>query len=144
MNTAPVIKEVLIAAPAERVWKAISDRDEMKSWYFELEEFKSETGFEFSFYGGTEDRQYKHLCRVTEVVPGQRLSYSWKYEGYAGESLVTFELFPGGSKTKVKLTHAGLKTFPADNPDFRKENFIAGWDDIIGNSLKNYLEKAAA
>jgi len=25
-----------------------------------------------------------------------------------------------------KLTHEGIGTFPANNPDFKKENFIAG------------------
>lgn len=143
MNSAPVIKEVTINAPVERVWKAISNCEEMKNWYFDLEEFIPEEGFEFNFTGGTEERQYKHLCRIKEVIPEKKLSYSWKYEGYSGESLVTFELYPEGNTTRVKLIHEGLDTFPADNPDLKKENFVEGWNDIIGNSLKNYLEKSA-
>ncbi len=59
---------------------------------------------------------------------------------YTGESFVTFELFNEGDKTKLKITHAGLETFP-DNPDFAKHNFEAGWTHIIGTSLTEYLEK---
>jgi len=116
----------------------------MKQWYFDLAEFRPEVGFEFQFTGGTEEHSYLHLCRITEVVPGRKLTYSWRYEGYAGNSFVTFELFAEGDKTRLKLTHAGLETFPASNPDLRRENFEAGWTQIIGTNLKNYLEGAAA
>jgi hypothetical protein len=54
---------------------------------------------------------------------------------------VTFELFPEGNQTRVKLTHTGLDTFPGDIPDFAKKNFATGWTDILGESLKSYLEK---
>ena len=47
-NAEPVIKEVLLNAPASKVWKAITDKNEMKQWYFDLAEFKPEVGFEFS------------------------------------------------------------------------------------------------
>lgn len=137
----PLIKEVLINAPVEKVWKAITDKDEMKNWYFSLEEFKAEVGFEFQFYGGVEDRQYLHLCRITEVIENRRLTYSWKYDGYPGETYVTFELIKDGEKTRVKLSHTGLDSFPQDNPDFVKENFSDGWNMIIGTLLKDYVEK---
>jgi hypothetical protein len=42
------------------------------------------------------------------------------------------------------LTHEGLETFPANNIDFSRENFEAGWNDIIGKSLAGYLEKSNA
>ena len=56
-------------------------------------------------------------------------------------SVVTFELIPEGEKTRLKLSHTKLETFPESNPDFAKENFIAGWKEIIGINLKEYLEK---
>ena len=82
-----------------------------------------------------------HLCRVTEVVAQKKISYTWKYEGYEGCSHVIFELFPEGAGTRVRLTHEGLETFPESNPDLDSKNFVAGWTDILGNSLKKYLEK---
>lgn len=126
-------------APVSLVWKAITNKEEMKKWYFDLAEFKPEIGFEFEFEGGTEDTSYLHHCKITEVVEQKKLSYSWAYVGYEGCSYVTFELFPEGDSTKLKLTHSGLETFP-DKPDFAKKNFEAGWNQIIGESLKNYLE----
>lgn len=136
------IIERIYNASKEQVWKAITDKQEMKQWYFDLEEFKPEIGFEFRFKGGPEDGvQYLHICEITEVVFAKKLTYSWRYDGYEGISYVSFELYEEGNKTKLKLTHTGLETFPASVKDFAKENFIAGWNHIIGVSLKNYLEK---
>jgi len=141
MNTSPIFKEVIINAPVLKVWKAITDREEMKQWYFDLAEFKPEVGFEFQFEGGPDDRKYLHLCKITEVIPNKKLSYSWKYDGYEGDSFVTFELFDENGKTRLKLTHSGIETFPADNPDFARKNFDEGWTSIIEKSIKDYLEK---
>jgi uncharacterized protein YndB with AHSA1/START domain len=144
MGTQPFTIERVLNAPVEKVWQAITDRNKMKEWYFDLKEFKAEPGFEFSFYGGTEEHQYLHLCKIIEVVPFRKLSYTWKYEGYPGESKVTFELFPDGDKTRLKLIHEGLETFPADNQDFAKENFVQGWNQIVGVSLVEYIEEKPA
>lgn len=140
MNTVPFVIERTYNAPINKVWQAITDKDKMKEWYFNLAEFKPEVGFEFEFTGGPDDGpQYLHKCKILEVVPGKKLSHTWVYAGHPGESVVTFELFDEGDKTRVKLTHAGLETFDPNNKDFAKENFAAGWTDIIGNSLKNYV-----
>ncbi|MDP4263701.1 MAG: SRPBCC domain-containing protein [Bacteroidota bacterium] len=141
MNTEPFIIERVYNAPVVKVWKAITDKDEMKQWYFDLAAFKPEVGFEFRFYGeGHKGEKYLHLCKVMEAVPGKKLTYSWRYDGYEGNSFVTFELFGEGDKTRLKLTHEGLETFPANNPDFAKESFAGGWTHIIGISLPAFVE----
>lgn len=142
MNNQPFIIERTFNASAEKVWKAITDKNQMKLWYFDLAEFKPEVGFEFRFSGGpSPEKQYLHLCKITENIPGKKLTYSWRYDGYTGISFVTFEIFAEREKTRVKLTHAGLDTFSKDEPDFAKENFEKGWTDIIARSLKEFLEK---
>lgn len=140
MNKEPFVIERTLDAPTDTVWQAITDRDQMKEWYFDLAEFKPVVGFEFRFNGGSEEETYVHLCKVTAVEPGKKLAYTWKYENYPGESEVTFELFPEGDKTRVKLTHTGLETFP-DKRDFKRESFAAGWTEIIGKLLKEYVER---
>jgi uncharacterized protein YndB with AHSA1/START domain len=142
MNNEPFTIERIYNAPAEKVWKAITDKEQMKQWYFDLKEFKPVAGFEFQFYGeGHKGEKYLHLCKVMEVVIGKKLSYSWRYDGYEGNSYVTFELFEDGGKTRLKLTHEGLETFPKNNPDFAKESFAGGWTELIGALLPKFLEK---
>jgi uncharacterized protein YndB with AHSA1/START domain len=142
MNNEPFVIERIYNAPANLVWEALTDKTKVKQWYFNLPDFKAEVGYEFEFKGGpTEDRQYIHHCKITEVIPGKKLKYSWAYVGYSGTSYVSFELFPENGKTKLRLTHEGLETFPANNPDFAKTNFAEGWTHIVGISLKEFVEK---
>jgi uncharacterized protein YndB with AHSA1/START domain len=136
-----VVIERTFNAPIARVWKALTNVEDMKRWYFDLKEFKPEVGFEFAFTVEHEGFKYSHLCKITEVIPQKKLAYTWRYQGHEGDSLVTFELFADGEKTRLKLTHVGLETFPK-LPAFARKNFVKGWTEIIGSSLKNFLETA--
>lgn len=143
MQPEPIVIEKTYSASAARVWRAITDKDEMKNWYFKLDDFRAEPGFEFSFTGGREGGiQYVHRCKITEVIPEKKLVHTWTYDGYPGVSYVTWELFPQGDQTLLRLTHTGLETLPAE-PDFARENFLKGWSHILPVSLKNYLEGEA-
>lgn len=143
MTSKPFTIEREFNASISEVWKALTQKELMKEWYFDLKEFKPEVSFKFEFTGGpAPDRQYLHLCEILEVIPERKLKHSWSYDGYEGNSILTFELFPiEENKTKLLLTHEGLDTFPAENLDFALSNFEAGWTFIINTSLENYLSK---
>jgi len=104
-----------------------------------LAEFKPVKGFEFQFEGRLEGRKYFHSCKVVEVIPERKIAYTWKYIGYEGDSVVTFELFGGCNKTVLRLMHEGLDNFPKDNPDFAKSNFAEVGTYIVDTSLNEYL-----
>jgi uncharacterized protein YndB with AHSA1/START domain len=140
LTEAVVIERTFNAAVA-RVWEALTDADEMRVWYFDLKEFKPEVGFEFEFTVEHEGTRYHHLCKITEVIPQKKIAYTWRYAGEEGDSLVTFELFADGDKTRLKLTHEGLETFPK-LPTYARTNFEKGWTEIIGSSLKQYVEES--
>jgi len=141
MKNEPVVIERTLNAPVEKVWKAIADKDQMKQWYLNLAEFKPEVGFAFSFEGGPE--RLLHLCKITKVEYGKILQYTWRFGDYEGDSLVTWELLPDGSSTKLRLTHEGIETFPSDKLG-SKEEFAEGWVHLMESSLKDYLEKTEA
>jgi uncharacterized protein YndB with AHSA1/START domain len=134
-----VVLERTFNAPVARLWKALTDVDQMREWYFDLKAFKPQIGFEFGFVVEHEGNTYDHRCRITEVIPQKKIAYTWRYHGHEGESLVTFELFSEGEKTRLKLTHEGLDTFPK-TAAFARENFEKGWTAIIGTELKQFLE----
>ena len=142
MSNQPLIIERILDAPLEKVWKALTDKTQMKEWYFQLDEFKAEPGFEFKFDVEHEGNHWIHHCKVQEVLPYEKLSYTWKYEGYPGESLVSWELMPEGDQTRVKIVHTGLETFPQNIPSLAKTSFEAGWTSILGTSLREYVETA--
>lgn len=134
--------ERIFKASRKDVWRALTEKDLMKQWYFDLPEFKAEVGFTFGIVGGEEGgTQYEHHFEILEVIPEQKLMHTWCFVGYEGVSYLTYELFDEGENTKLVLTHSGLESFPADNPDFEYHKFEIGWNHILDNSLKNYLEK---
>ena len=138
--TGTVVMERTFNAPVARVWRALTDADEMRQWYFDLKEFKPEVGFEFEFVVEHDGNTYHHLCRVTEVISEKKIAYTWRYKNEPGDSLVTIELFAEGNKTRLKLTHSGIETFPK-TPAYARKNFEAGWTQIIGSELKQFVEK---
>jgi len=141
MNTEPFVIEQTYNAPLNRVWEALTVNEKMKEWYFQLEDFKPEVGFTFRFSGTDKGVTFWHECIITEVIPFKKLSYSWHYLEYPGDSMVTIELFEEGEKTRLKLTHTGLETFPAGNPSFAPESFAKGWTYITGTSLRKFVEE---
>jgi uncharacterized protein YndB with AHSA1/START domain len=142
-----VVVERKLNAPLAKVWKALTDVDQMREWYLPcwrndlgFKEFKAEIGFEFEFVVEHEGNKYQHLCRVVEVIPQRKLAYSWRYKGEPGVSLVTFELFGEGNQTRLRLTHTGIETFPK-KPAYAPENFETGWTRLIGTELKRFVER---
>lgn len=140
--TEAIVVERIYHASSDKVWQALTDNAKMKEWYFDIKAFKAEVGFEFSFYAEDgKGRKLLHLCKITAVVPGRKLAYTWKYDYDPNVTLVTFELFPEGDKTKVKLTHEGVDNFSSQHPELARNNFVQGWTDIVGKNLKEYVEK---
>lgn len=140
MNKKIVVIERIYEATIEKVWEALTNKDQMKQWYFDVSDFKAEVGFEFQFSAENEGKIYLHKCKVVEAKPITKIAYTWSYEGYEGQSLVTFELFSEDeNKTRLKLTHSGTDSF-LSHPDFEKADFNEGWESILGQSLRNFVE----
>jgi uncharacterized protein YndB with AHSA1/START domain len=141
----PVIIERTYDAPIEMVWKAITNKKDMEQWWphtAPLETFKAEVGFKAQFSIRHNEKDFLHVWKVTEVVPGRKITYDWKFGGNPGNSSVTFELSPEGEKTKLKLTHKRLETFlPEKNPDLARGNFLMGWTSLA-STLGEYVEKS--
>ena len=75
-NKSDLTVERLFDASISEVWQAITQKELMKQWYFDLAEFKAEIGFKFEFTGGPPEKEYLHLCEVTEVIPEKKLTYT--------------------------------------------------------------------
>lgn len=137
----PIVVEQTYSAPVSVVWRAITGRDQMRQWFFEpMIDFRPEVGFESQFSVQYEGQDYLHQWKVTDVVPGRKIAYDWRYGGFPGDSSVTWELSETVNGTKLRLTHQGHETFPQDNPAFRRESCQAGWDYFVRERLTAFLE----
>jgi uncharacterized protein YndB with AHSA1/START domain len=136
----PLTKEVILDAPVSRVWNALTDKEQLKQWCFDMNAFKPEPGFEFQFYGEKDGTKFLHLCKVLEAEPQKKMKWLWSYHGVPGDTYVTFELFPQGDQTTLRLTHENLESLPQDE-NYAKQNFVDGWNMILGELLPKFLQQ---
>ena len=137
----PVIIEQLFAVSKERLWSAITEAEQMTQWFFEpIRQFEPQVGFTTRFVIENDGRIFPHLWTIIEVIPHKKIIFNWKYEGYAGDSTVTFELIDHGAEIKLQVTHEVLKSFSETIPEFTRENCASGWGYFIKERLPQYLE----
>ncbi len=131
-----------INAPVEKVWRALTDVDQMRQWYFPmLETFKPVKDFETSFNVHHNDKDFPHVWKVTDAIENKLIAYDWRFDGFPGNSHLTFELTDQGASTILNIKHSGLDSFRPDlHPDLSAENFKEGWQQLV-QALKNFAEK---
>jgi len=138
----PVEVEQSFNVSTDVIWRAITDLDQMQKWYFDnIPDFKPEIGFETQFDVDSGERIFRHLWKVIEVIPNKKLVYNWKYEGYAGDSNIIFELFENQNITTLRLTTQVLESYSKDIPEFKRESCVGGWKYFVQQRLKIFIEE---
>ncbi|KQV34362.1 MULTISPECIES: SRPBCC domain-containing protein [unclassified Rhizobium] len=130
-----VIDEVFPHAP-ETIWKALTSGALISRWLMEPKGFEAIAGNRFTFQttpAGAWDGTIH--CEVLEIVPNERLSYSWKgghdsNEGYGSklETVVTFTLSKAEAGTRLRLVHSGF-VLPKNDSAYR--NMSEGWKKVV-------------
>jgi len=100
--------------PPEMVWEYLTNAELMEQWLMKTN-FQPIIGFEFQFRtspipGLNFDGIF--YCKILEIVPLKKLSYSWKSGPGEGEitldSLVEWKLQPKDKGTELFLEHSGF------------------------------------
>jgi uncharacterized protein YndB with AHSA1/START domain len=137
----PVIVEQNYDVSLAELWKAITELNQMKKWFFEnIEAFEPKVGFRTRFIIENEGREFPHLWTITEVEPLKKIAYNWKYEGYKGDSIVSFLLSEKKDLSKLTLIHQVTEKFSENIVEFQRESCLNGWNWFIKSSLKDYLK----
>ena len=116
--------------PPKTVWAYLTTSELMEQWLMK-NDFQPIVGFDFQFRTGpiaSLDFDGIFYCKVLEIVPEKRLSYSWKSGPGDGritlESIVVWELKPTEDGTEVLLQHSGFSK--KENLDFYN-GLMHGW-----------------
>jgi uncharacterized protein YndB with AHSA1/START domain len=130
-----VVEETFAHAP-EVVWKALTTGAAIGRWLMEPEGFAPVEGKQFTFQttpGGAWDGVIR--CKVLEIVPNERISYSWKgghpdNVGYGSplDTVVTWTLTKAGAGTRLRLVHSG---FVAPRNDTALKKMGEGWKKVV-------------
>lgn len=99
-----VEREVVLDSPADEVWEALTDPDELEQWFANEVELDPTPGGHASFrWENGEARE----ALVEDVEPGRRLVLRWLDD----DGVVRLELEDAGAGTRLRV----LET----SPDFR-------------------------
>lgn len=125
-----VVVEREIAAPPEKIWRALTEPHLIESWLMKTD-FMLVLGRRFTLKGqwGSVD------CKVLEIEPNRKLAYSWDAMGL--ESTVTWTLTPTGAGTHLRMEQAGFR--PEQEQAYQGARF--GWQKLIA-ALEQTLASA--
>lgn len=101
-ETRRVVVEREFPHPPERVWRALTQPELLSDWLMP-NDFRAEPDRAFRFraeWGGVD-------CKVLEVRPMHRLSYSWS--AFDVDTIVTFTLRPTASGTHLRMEQTGFR-----------------------------------
>lgn len=146
MTTSPapstIVQEITIAAPAERIFAALTDPGERVKWWgaegrFQTTHMESDLrpGGRWLMRGIGMGGKPFTVAGVYRTIERPRvLAFTWlpSWQSDATESLVRFDLEETDGVTRVRLTHSGLAS--AASRDSHR-----GWPQILG-WLKAHLE----
>lgn len=142
MSSKPIVVRHSFSVQPDAVWQAVTRPELMRQWYFEpIEDFHPEVGFETQFDIETGGRIFRHRWKVTEVVPGTSITYTWRYEGFPGLGLTEWKLSKTDGGTELVLICTGIESFPQHISEFTRESCKAGWEYFIQQSLPNFLNQ---
>jgi len=132
--TEEIRKTIVIDASPAAVFRALTDEKELLQW------FPNQGAVLEARIGGAVEFKFlrpdgaKHMMRgrILEIVPGIKLSYSWKFDSAPDSNeVVTWTLEPvDGSKTRVTLVHTGFKK-PSQKNLESGMSLEAGWTHFI-------------
>lgn len=143
-----VTSEIDIAAPPERVFQALIDREQALQWgnneAFEMTfwEMDARPGGKWRFISkerkGASAKSYDHHGEITEIDPPRLLAYSWFANWHTDPSHgteVRWELSPTKGGTHLKITHSALAPLSG-----AAQGYSQGWPGLL-QQIKNILEK---
>jgi uncharacterized protein YndB with AHSA1/START domain len=115
-----IVQEIVIKAPAERIFAALTDPAERtKRWgaegRFQTTHMESDLrpGGKWMMSGnGVGGRPFVVRGEYRQIEPPHRLTFTWlpDWQEDAQETIVQFDLTESDGLTTVRLTHSGLAT----------------------------------
>lgn len=120
----------------EKVWRALTNPALLSQWLLPIVELELEPGAAFTFRAEPQPGWDGIVnCRLLEIERFRKLSYAWVVGDI--DTMVTFELTPTASGTRLSLVQSGFK--PHQKRNFGGARY--GWR-MMGGKLVDVLARA--
>ena len=130
-----LIKELFIAAPPERVYRALAEKAELESWFVRHAVVGVAPGGPFDL---TWLPHQTTKGRIVEMDPPRRFVFEWGIESGGRATSCAFDLIAQDGGTLLRLTQSGFGD--GDDWDRHYDDNSGGWDIELLN-LKRWLEE---
>ena len=129
-RVAEIEHRTVAPAPIDRVWRALTARDEVAAWLGCLQ-FEPKLGHTFYMQQDGAKRELGDIegathCEIVALGEPHHLVFTWFYPD-TPKTRVTFELAARGKETQVTLRHTGFDQFPAEVIRAVRDGLDRGW-----------------
>jgi uncharacterized protein YndB with AHSA1/START domain len=125
-----------LAAPPARVFRALSDGDELRAWFASDAAVEARPGGAYHFWGsatlGAPSRA-EATQTLTRFEAGRELAFTWTLQGVPTE--VSYRLTGDGDASKLEVRHAIRGALPYRRPD----HVVSDLWRILGGNLGEHL-----
>jgi uncharacterized protein YndB with AHSA1/START domain len=138
LDAQAIIVDEVFPHALESIWKVLTTGELIARWLMPAEGFEAVKGNRFTYKttpAGAWDGTIH--CEILEVVPNERLVYSWKggHEDNVGygsrlDTVVTWTLSRAENGTRVRVVHSGF-VLPKNDTAYR--NMSDGWTKVVRN-----------
>jgi uncharacterized protein YndB with AHSA1/START domain len=148
-QTDRIEKQIVLKAPVERVWHALTDTAEFGNWFRVKLSGKFVPGQ--SIAGAVLHPGYEHVtwtATIERMVPYRQFAWRWhphaidsnKDYSHEPSTLVLFELseVPGG--TRLLVTESGFDGIPLERRETAYRGNSEGWSIQMGN-IERHVSK---
>jgi uncharacterized protein YndB with AHSA1/START domain len=142
MTDLSIEREIVIDAPADVVWRTITEPSQIERWFFDRVELDLRPGGRGTFaFKGRETGEPVTVAIVVETVEApRRFGFRWGRPGSgtpepAQSMLVEFTLFPeGAERTRLRVVETGLDTvgWSDDEKARYADDHRRGWEEKLG------------
>lgn len=105
MTKKAVKKEKFIKAPAERVFRALTQKDELERWFVQIAEVELKPGGAIKTMWTPEMGEHG---KVVAVEPNKLFSFTWEGDFTPPPTTLTFELEAENNGTLLTFTHSDI------------------------------------
>ena len=145
-----IVSEIHIGAPAERVFKALTDAGELQRWFTGPEcpvkfwKMDPRVGGHYSYatekasFAVNSVSEFECHGEILECDPPRLLVYTWIanwHDDRRSRTVVRWELTPKETGTYLRVTHSGLGHLTVARKDY-----VGGWPEVV-EQLKKFAEQ---
>ena len=145
MRVDEIRRELVVDAPIETVWEALTTPEHLSQWFGDSAEIDLRPGGRARFGWSEFDAMAEAIVEVVE----EPVRFSFRWEALTDTSvetlstLVEFNLEPEGTSTRLSLVESGFADLPEDKYEHRFSENSSGWKSEL-DDLVSYLSGVGA